>query len=625
MVTGFDNTELGSQTLTVTYGGKSTTFEVTIIEERIARLDKTEMTLEKGETGTITATIEPENATNQNITWSSSNEEIATVDEYGRVTGLKEGNITITATTEDGNKQATCPVEVREEETSTPASEFTYTTQNNNLTITGYKGSNTEVVIPETINGKTVAKVGSGSTLSGFDAVTSVKLPSTVKEIGANAFYGYTSLTNIDLKNVELIGSYAFYNCTGLTKITFPDTLTSIQRYAFYGCSGLNCNLIIPDSVTVIGDRTFYQCTNLKNLKLSNSLTTLTDGLFYKSGITGPLEVPEGITMIDGYCFAYTKITSVKFADSIEYIYENAFRQCSSKMEGEIVLPKNLIYWGDGQFDHARNCTNTTLVIPKTLTTIGGDQNISNMFFKNNTGYGTQTFYDFAIKSFTEFIVEDGNEYFQAIDGVLFSKDTKRLVSFPAAKTLENGIYEIPEGVEQMDELSFSLAGLSGYSTGNLRTVVLPSTFTISEYGPDNLNCAEGNKDLGICFNTLSSGIYIYNGVREIIVSEDNPDYKSIDGCVYSKDGTSLWYVPLQKTGALEIPEGTTTIEHGAFYGAYGTCPIAISSLYIPSTVKDIDQYTLEYINLFPSRCTITVDENNPYWTVDSNGDIVEK
>ena len=64
MVTGFDNTELGSQTLTVTYGGKSTTFEVTIIEERIARLDKTEMTLEKGETGTITATIEPENATN---------------------------------------------------------------------------------------------------------------------------------------------------------------------------------------------------------------------------------------------------------------------------------------------------------------------------------------------------------------------------------------------------------------------------------------------------------------------------------------------------------------------------------------------------------------------------------
>ena len=623
--------QAGKATITATTedGDYTATCEINVVYPvtGVTLTEETE-TVTVGSKTLLTSVLEPINATNQNIIWSSNNDAIATVDEYGIVEGLEAGNTTITATTEDGNYQATCEVTVENKQAETDSSRFSYTTKGNKVTITGYKakGNDSELIIPAEIDGMTVETVGGGSKISGLDKITSIQLPDTVKTIGTSAFYGYTNLVDIDLRNVETIGSSAFYNCTGLEKITFPDTLTSIGGYAFYNCTGLNCNIIIPDSVTNIdGAYAFRGCTSMKKVKLSKNCAKLPYGTFFGSSLTGPLEIPEGVEIIDGYCFGDTKITSVKFADSVEYIYENAFRQCSSKMEGEIILPKNLIYWGDGQFDHARNCTNTTVVIPKTLQTIGGDQNISSMYQKKNTGYGTHSFYDFAIKSFTEFIVEDGNQYFQAIDGVLFSKDTKRLVAFPAAKTLEDGIYEMPEGVEKIDELSFSLAGLSGYSTGNLRTVVLPSTFTISEYGPDNLNCSEGNKDRGICFNTLSSGFYIYNGIREVIVSEDNPNYKSIDGCVYSKDGSTLWFVPLQKSGDLKIAEGTTKIGHGAFYGSYSSCPMPLSSLYIPSTVKDIDQYTLEYMNLLPSRCTITVDENNPYWTVNSNGDVVEK
>ena len=623
--------QAGKATITATTedGDYTATCEINVVYPvtGVTLTEETE-TVAVGSKTLLTAVLNPINATNQNIIWTSSNEAISTVDENGIVEGIGEGNVTITATTEDGSYKATCEVTVENKQAETDSSRFTYTTKGKNVTITGYKakGNDTELIIPAEIDGMTVETLGAGSKISGLDKITYIQLPDTVKTIGTSAFSGYTSLTNIDLKNVETIGASAFYNCTGLEKITLPDILTSIGGYAFYNCTGLNCNLIIPDSVTSMdGAYIFNNCTNLKKLKLSKNCSKIPYTAFYKAGLTGPLEIPEGVKIIDGYAFGYTKFTSVKFADSIEYIYENAFRQCSSKMEGEIILPKNLIYWGDGQFDHARNCTNTTVVIPKTLKTIGGDQNISNMTQKKNTGYGTHSFYDFAIKSFTEFIVEEGNQYFQAIDGVLFSKDIKRLVAFPAAKILENGIYEMPEGVEQIDELSFSLAGLSGYSSGNLRTVVLPSTFTISEYGPDNLNCSVGNKDRGICFNTLSSGFYIYNGIREVIVSEDNPDYKSIDGCVYSKDGSTLWFVPLQKSGDLKIPEGTTKIGHGAFYGSYSSCPMPLSSLYIPSTVKDIDQYTLEYMNLLPSRCVITVDENNPYWTVDSNGNVVEK
>ena len=582
-------------------------------------------TITVGSKTLLTKVLDPINATNQNVTWTSSNQTIATVNENGIVEGIKEGNVTITVATKDGNHQATCEVTVTSK-TETPASEFTYQTQYNTINITGYTGSDTEVVIPESIDGKTVEQIGNGySKVTGFDNVNSVILPNTVTTIGRLAFNGYTNLTNIDLKNVELIDVSAFKE-TGLTKITLPDTLKTIGSSAFSKCANLASDIIIPDSVTSMGSETFSECTNIKTVKFSKNCSIIPQRAFYKSGLTGPLEFPEGVEIIDAHSFYGTKCTSVKFADSIKYIYRNAFRQCSSKMEVELVLPKNLILWGDAEFDHARNFTNTSIVIPKTVKVIGGDVAPTTYpyeYTEDTTGYGTHTFYDLATYSLKEFVVEEGNEYFQAIDGVLFSKDTKRLVSFPPAKILEDGVYEMPEGVEQIDELSFSLAGYSGF-TGNLKTLKLPSTFKVTEFGPDNIMCSESGKDQ-VCYNTLSVGLYIYNGIKEVIVSEDNPYLKSIDGCVYSKDGSTLWYVPLQKTGTLNIPEGTTTIARGSFAEGYGSCPLALTGLNIPASVVNIEEDTLPWINKLPSRCIITVNENNPYWTVDSSGNVVEK
>ena len=73
-------------------------------------LDKTTLELTEGSTETLTATITPNNATNQNVTWESSNPSVATVDESGKVTAVAPGEATITVTTEDGSKTATCTV-----------------------------------------------------------------------------------------------------------------------------------------------------------------------------------------------------------------------------------------------------------------------------------------------------------------------------------------------------------------------------------------------------------------------------------------------------------------------------------------------------------------------------------
>ena len=66
----------------------------------------------QGSTTTLTATVAPNDATNKNVTWSSSDETVATVDANGVVTGVSQGTATITVTTEDGSYTATCTVTV---------------------------------------------------------------------------------------------------------------------------------------------------------------------------------------------------------------------------------------------------------------------------------------------------------------------------------------------------------------------------------------------------------------------------------------------------------------------------------------------------------------------------------
>ena len=109
----------GEATITVTTedGGKTATCKVTVSDKEIkvtgVKLNKSETSLLVGGNETLTATVLPEDATNQNVTWKSDKPEIATVDANGKVTGVKAGEATITVTTEDGSKTATCKVTVK--------------------------------------------------------------------------------------------------------------------------------------------------------------------------------------------------------------------------------------------------------------------------------------------------------------------------------------------------------------------------------------------------------------------------------------------------------------------------------------------------------------------------------
>ena len=109
--------KVGTATITVKTddGNKTATCNVTVVAKEIpvtsVSLDQTEIELMEGDELSLTATVKPENATNKNVTWTSSDERIAAVNN-GKVTAILEGTATITVKTEDGGKVTYCTVTV---------------------------------------------------------------------------------------------------------------------------------------------------------------------------------------------------------------------------------------------------------------------------------------------------------------------------------------------------------------------------------------------------------------------------------------------------------------------------------------------------------------------------------
>ena len=145
---------------------------VTVLDAKVSSitLSKTELSMTEGDTETLTATIAPENATNKSVTWTSSDEAVATVSADGLVTAIKAGSAIITAASSNG-KTATCEVTVLpilvESLTINPA------------TWSGVEGSEFTInatVLPENAADKTVTFESSDTSVATVDAEGNVKV-----------------------------------------------------------------------------------------------------------------------------------------------------------------------------------------------------------------------------------------------------------------------------------------------------------------------------------------------------------------------------------------------------------------------------------------------------------------
>ena len=165
----------GEATITVTTedGGKTATCKVTVSDKEIkvtgVKLNKSETSLLVGGNETLTATVLPEGATNQNVTWKSDKPEIATVDANGKVTAVKVGEATITVTTEDGGKTATCKVTVKPNLVSeiTLAALAIYVGESKAITATVKPDDATNKALTWTSSDETVATVDATGKVTG--------------------------------------------------------------------------------------------------------------------------------------------------------------------------------------------------------------------------------------------------------------------------------------------------------------------------------------------------------------------------------------------------------------------------------------------------------------------------
>ncbi|MCC8098347.1 MAG: leucine-rich repeat protein, partial [Eubacterium sp.] len=110
-------------------------------------------------------------------------------------------------------------------------------------------------------------------------------LADSLNTIEAYAFYGCTSLTNIEIPDsTTVIKGSAFYNCVGLTSITLPEGLEEVSEDCFYGCTGL-ISITIPEGVSSIQAEAFKDCTGLTSVSITGSNTYVVSGAF--EGCTG--------------------------------------------------------------------------------------------------------------------------------------------------------------------------------------------------------------------------------------------------------------------------------------------------------------------------------------------------
>lgn len=174
--------------------------------------------------------------------------------------------------------------------------------------VTGYTGTEKNVVIPSQHNGYTI--IG----------------------IKFNAFQNNTNITTVTIPDtVESINGYAFSGCTALKNVHIPNSVTDMSGNGiFKGCTSLE-SITIPDSVTKIGKDMFSQCDNLKKVSLGNQITTIPSQIFYSCDNLVEVNIPNTVTEIGTNAFSHcVNLESVLIPKTVTTINSSAFVGCTN-------------------------------------------------------------------------------------------------------------------------------------------------------------------------------------------------------------------------------------------------------------------------------------------------------
>lgn len=133
--------------------------------------------------------------------------------------------------------------------------------------------------------------------------------------IGESAFYGCTALKTANVENKGVISSEAFRGCTTLETLTLGENVTSIGGSAFSGCSKLLA-VTIPNKTTSLGSYSFAGCSLLKQLDLGNGVRSIGEYSFNGCSALPSIDIPASVTNVGDYTFkGCTSIADVVIKD----------------------------------------------------------------------------------------------------------------------------------------------------------------------------------------------------------------------------------------------------------------------------------------------------------------------
>jgi len=357
--------------------------------------------------------------------------------------------------------------------------QFTFTTNNGAITITGYSGSGGVVVIPGATNGFPVTSIAN-SAVQLKSSVTSVIIPNSVTNIGLEAFNGCSSLTNVTIGNsVTNLGNQAFWNCAKLTSVTIPNSVVNIGYGTFYSCSNL-ANVTIGSGVTNIANSAFFKCSGLTNVSIPNSVTSIGQQAFFDCTSLTNVTIGSGATNIASTAFngctnlsvitvatlnsSYSGVAGVLFDDGQTTLVEYPGKA------GSYTIPNSVTSIGGQAFYDCAGLTGVT--IPSSVNSIGqeaffGCTSLTNVSIPSSvTNIGLEVFDNCA--SLTAITVNPTNPFYSSLNGVLFDQGQTTLIQYPGGLI---GNYTIPGTVTSIGENAFG-------DCSNLTGVTIPNSVT---------------------------------------------------------------------------------------------------------------------------------------------------
>ena len=431
-----------------------------------------------------------------------------------------------------------------------------------------------------------------------------VLIPDSVVEIGYQAFRSCKSLTSIRIPNsVKTIGQEAFYKCCSLKLVAFGDSVESIGPDAFSCCDNLHvvrlprnvsyvgshafdCPVIvdeknecfssadgvlfnkdktillafpringkasyrIPDGVKTIATSAFSGCETLRSVTMPDSMTTIEKSAFGGSGLKS-VAIGNGVTEIGSCVFSNCEeLAAVTMGNNVRSIGPEAFSYCNRLVSVE--LSDSVCSIG---YDAFRKTPAHSIRIPKSTKEIG------NHAFEQ------------------PITVDEKNEFFSAIDGVLFNKDKTVLLSFPRTSPIAS--YIVPDGVTTIGENAFSYCQ-------NLKSIIISST--VKTIGNSAFYCCVDLKELIIPDNVETVEEHAFfrcYGLKSVTIGKGVRDIKK--WTFYECTGLTELTIPnnvitiddyafagCRSLKTVEIGDGVTSIGECAFYECYGLVALTL-------------------------------------------------